>query len=184
LARYGCVISPDSSGVQLDQFVSDVASKDAVIRTDGWTGYNGLCEQGYLHERTVLSSSGDPAHVAMPGVHRVASLLKRWILGTHQGSVVPEHLQSYIEEFTFRFNRRTSKSRGLVIAQGPIEESRYYLRQKSGVRIKNILYSIFWLLDSFLNSPLSIRRFYQMLRPDESSHAFTLFSFVNLSTCY
>jgi transposase-like protein len=89
---------PDSSGVQLDQFVSDVASKDAVIRTDGWTGYNGLCEQGYLHERTVLSSSGDPAHVAMPGVHRVASLLKRWILGTHQGSVVPEHLQSYIEE--------------------------------------------------------------------------------------
>lgn len=71
---------PDSSGVQLDQFVSDVASKDAIIHTDGWTGYNGLCEQGYLHERTVLSSSGDPAHVAMPGVHRVASLLKRWIL--------------------------------------------------------------------------------------------------------
>ena len=104
----------DASAVQLDQFVSDVASKDAIIRTDGWTGYNGLCEQGYLHKRTVLSSSGDPAHVAMPGVHRVASLLKRWILGTHQGSVVPEHLQSYIEEFTFRFNRRTSKSRGLV----------------------------------------------------------------------
>lgn len=105
---------PDSSGVQLNQFVSDVASKDAIIRTDGWTGYNGLGEHGYLHERTVLSSSGDPAHVAMPGVHRVASLLKRWILGTHQGSVVPDHLQSYIEEFTFRFNRRTSKSRGLV----------------------------------------------------------------------
>ena len=105
---------PDASGAQLDQFVRDVASKDAIIRTDGWTGYNGLCEQGYRHERTILSSSGDPAHVAMPGVHRVASLLKRWILGTHQGSVVPEHLQSYIEEFTFRFNRRTSKSRGLV----------------------------------------------------------------------
>ena len=48
---------------------------------------------------------GDPAHVSMPGVHRVASLLKRWILGTHQGSVVPDHLQSYLEEFTFRFNR-------------------------------------------------------------------------------
>ena len=105
---------PDASGAQLDQFVRDVASKDAIIRTDGWTGYNGLCEQGYRHERTILSSTGDPAHVAMPGVHRVASLLKRWILGTHQGSVVPEHLQSYIEEFTFRFNRRTSKSRGLV----------------------------------------------------------------------
>ena len=53
-------------------------------------------------------------HVSMPGVHSVASLLKRWILGTHQGSVSTEHLQSYLEEFTFRFNRRTSRSRGLV----------------------------------------------------------------------
>jgi transposase-like protein len=105
---------PDSSGVQLEQFVSEVVSKDAIIRTDGWTGYNGLREHGHFHERTILSSSGDPAHVAMPGVHRVASLLKRWILGTYQGSVDPEHLQSYIEEFTFRFNRRTSKSRGFV----------------------------------------------------------------------
>jgi hypothetical protein len=50
----------------------------------------------------------------MPGVHRIASLLKRWILGTHQGSVSAEHLQSYLEEFTFRFNRRSSRSRGLV----------------------------------------------------------------------
>jgi hypothetical protein len=61
-----------------------------------------------------MNTSGDPAHVAMPGVHRVASLLKRWILGTHQGSVSDEHLQAYLEEFTFRFNRRTSRSRGLV----------------------------------------------------------------------
>ncbi len=61
-----------------------------------------------------MSSSDDQAHVSMPGVHRVASLLKRWILGTHQGSVSTEHLQSYLEEFTFRFNRRTSLSRGLV----------------------------------------------------------------------
>ncbi len=50
----------------------------------------------------------------MPGVHRIASLLKRWILGTHRGSVTPEHLQSYLEEFAFRFNLRTSRSRGLV----------------------------------------------------------------------
>jgi hypothetical protein len=67
-----------------------------------------------LHQIAVLSASGDPAHVSMPGVHRVASLLKRWILGTHQGSVVPAHIQSYLEEFTFRFNRRASRSRGLV----------------------------------------------------------------------
>jgi hypothetical protein len=67
----------------------------------------------------------------MPGVHRVASLLKRWILGTHQGSVGFEHLQSYLEEFTFRFNRRMSKSRGLVfrrlleqaVVTGPIIDS-------------------------------------------------------------
>jgi hypothetical protein len=61
---------------------------------------------------TILSSIGDPAHVAMPGVHQVASLLERWLLGTHQGSLTMEHLQSYLEEFTFRFNRRTSHSRG------------------------------------------------------------------------
>ena len=78
-----------------------------------------------------MSASEDPAHVAMPGVHRIASLLKRWILGTHQGSVSDEHLQSYLEEFTFRFNRRTSGSRGLVfrrlieqaVATGPVTES-------------------------------------------------------------
>lgn len=105
---------PDSSGTNLQPFICDVAAKGAIVRTDGWTGYNGLSKHGYLHERTVLSSTGDPAHVAMPGVHRVASLLKRWILGTLQGSVIPAHLQSYVEEFTFRFNRRTSNSRGLV----------------------------------------------------------------------
>jgi transposase-like protein len=104
----------NASGANLDAFVCDAISTGATVRTDGWTGYNGLSALGYEHKRTILSSSGDPAHVAMPGVHRVASLLKRWILGTHQGSVVPEHLQSYLEEFTFRFNRRNSKNRGLV----------------------------------------------------------------------
>ncbi len=62
----------------------------------------------------MLLNSGDPAHVVMQDVHRIASLLKRWILGTHQGSVTPEHLQSYLEEFIFRFNRRSSRNRGLV----------------------------------------------------------------------
>ena len=78
-----------------------------------------------------MSSSDDPAHVSMPGVHRIASLLKRWILSTHQGSVSAEHLQSYLEEFTFRFNRRSSRSRGLVfrrlleqaVVTGPIIET-------------------------------------------------------------
>ena len=105
---------PDASGASLLPFVHKVVAPGSVVLTDGWGGYNGLTEQGYIRKITVLSSSGDPAHVSMPGVHRVASLMKRWILGTHQGSVVPDHLQSYLEEFTFRFNRLKSRSRGLV----------------------------------------------------------------------
>jgi transposase-like protein len=105
---------PDASGASLVPFVCDVSVPGSVVHTDGWSGYNGLASHGFARKITVQSSSGDPAHVSMPGVHRVSSLLKRWILGTHQGSVVPEHLQSYLEEFTFRFNRRTSGSRGLV----------------------------------------------------------------------
>jgi len=105
---------PNSSGNILLPFVRDVVAPGSVVRTDGWTGYNGLPDNGYTREIVVQSSSGDPAHVSMPGVHRIASLLKRWLLGTHQGSVLPSHLQSYLEEFTFRFNRRTSRSRGLV----------------------------------------------------------------------
>ncbi len=105
---------PNASGESLLPFICDMVAQNSVVLTDGWDGYNGLPELGYTQKVTVLASSGDPAHVSMPGVHRVASLLKRWLLGTHQGAIVPTHLQSYLEEFTFRFNRRTSKSRGLV----------------------------------------------------------------------
>lgn len=105
---------PDASGANLLPFVSDFIATGSTVHTDGWRGYNNLSQKGYTHKKTVLSTSDDPAHVTMPGVHLVAGLLKRWILGTHQGSVSSEHLQSYLEEFTFRFNRRTSKSRGLV----------------------------------------------------------------------
>jgi len=105
---------PDASGDNLVPFVCDVVTSGATVQTDGWGGYNNLQQNGYVHQKTILSSNDDPAHVSMPGVHRIASLLKRWILGTHQGSVSAEHLQSYLEEFTFRFNRRSSRSRGLV----------------------------------------------------------------------
>ena len=122
---------PDASGASLLPFVRDVVNRGATVQTDGWSGYNGLPKDGYMHKRTVSNATGDPAHVSMPGVHRVASLLKRWILGTHQGSVVPDHLQSYLEEFTFRFNRRTSRNRGLVfrrlleqaVVTGPVTEA-------------------------------------------------------------
>ncbi len=105
---------PDASGDSLVPFVRDAIVPEASVLTDGWGGYNDLSKYGYTRRKIVISSSGDSAHVSMPGVHRVASLLKRWILGTHHGSVTPEHLQSYLEEFTFRFNRRTSRSCGLV----------------------------------------------------------------------
>ena len=68
---------------------------------------------GYRHIVTNISDSGNPAHVVMPPVHRVASLLDRWWLGIHQGAR-PSHLDYYLDEFTFRFNRRTSRARGLL----------------------------------------------------------------------
>ena len=105
---------PDASGDKLVPFVCGVVTPGTTIQTDGWGGYNDLQQNGFVHQKKVLSSNDDPAHISMPGVHRIASLLKRWILGTHQGSVSVEHLQSYLEEFTFRFNHRTSRSRGLV----------------------------------------------------------------------
>lgn len=103
-----------ASGCNLTGFVCDAVAPGSVVFTDGWDGYNDLLIHGYIHNRIVLSDIDDPAHIAMPGVHRVASLLKRWMLGTHQGSFDSAHLQAYLEEFTFRFNRRTSRNRGLV----------------------------------------------------------------------
>ena len=101
----------DASADSLEPFVRDMVAPGSIVCTDGWGSYNGL-SNGYEHHQTILSSSDDPAHVVMPGVHQVASLLKRWLLGTHQGAYTMEHLQSYLEELTFRFNRRTSRSRG------------------------------------------------------------------------
>ena len=104
----------DVSGASLVPFVCAAVEQDAEVRTDGWRGYYGLSEKGYRHHTINISQSGDPAHVSMPGVHSVVSLLKRWLLGTHQGSVTAEHLDAYLNEFAFRFNRRHSRRRGLL----------------------------------------------------------------------
>lgn len=104
----------DASGESLVPFICDTVSPGSVVQTDGWLGYSQVQDNGYIHQPIVLSSISDPVHASMPGVHRLASLFKWWILGTHQGSVSMDDLQSYLEEFTFRFNRRTSRSRGLV----------------------------------------------------------------------
>ena len=73
-----------------------------------------LSTQGYHHERRIISGSGNQAHFVLPGPHRIASLLKRWLLGTHHGAVRHEHLEYYLDEYTFRFNRRRSRARGLL----------------------------------------------------------------------
>jgi transposase-like protein len=105
---------PDVSKDSLTGFVGGAIEPGTTVYTDGWPAYLSLPEHGYEHKRTVMSAQSDPAHVVMPGVHRIASLLKRWLLGTHQGRVSPEHLDAYLNEFTFRFNRRRSGRRGLL----------------------------------------------------------------------
>ena len=80
----------------------------------GGSATKGIDALGYSQDVRNISASGDPGHVVMPRVHHVASLLDRWWLGIHQGTIRPSHLDYYLDEFTFRFNRRTSKARGLL----------------------------------------------------------------------
>src|SRR5260221_47228 len=106
LGRIRAQRAPDLSAAALVTFVCDVVEPGAIVQTDGWQSYRAIKDHGYVHEKTVVTASNDPAHVSLPGVHRVASLLKRWLLGTHQGAVGAEHLDAYLNEFSFRFNRR------------------------------------------------------------------------------
>ena len=85
----------------------------SVVHTDGWMGYVGLDKLGYQHERTLLRSKRAASEL-LPRVHLVVSLLKAWLLGTHQGAISDEHLDYYLDEFSFRFNRRRSRHRGLL----------------------------------------------------------------------
>lgn len=103
---------PDASGESLVGFVRAVVAPGAIVRTDGWTAYPGLARHGYTHRPRVIRGSGRTASTLLPRVHRVAALLKRWLLGIHQGRVSRQHLDGYLDEFTFRFNRRTSRWRG------------------------------------------------------------------------
>lgn len=102
----------DAAAGSLHSFIEDSIERGSILHTDGWQGYVGLDKKGYGREVSVLRGRRKEASVVMPRVHRVVSLLKRWLLGTHQGAVSHEHLAYYLDEFTFRFNRRKSKSRG------------------------------------------------------------------------
>ena len=105
---------PDGSADSLLTFVRETIEPGSLVHTDGWHGYDGLRTAGYRHRVTLLRGRQDLAMKCLPRVHRVASLLKRWLLGTHQGAVSQAHLDYYLDEFTFRFNRRTSRHRGLL----------------------------------------------------------------------
>jgi transposase-like protein len=103
---------PDASAESLEAFVEEAIDPGSAVHTDGWHGYNGLKAAGYRHRVTLLRGQHELASKLLPRVHRVVSLLKRWLLGTHQGAVSAPHLDYYLDEFTFRFNRRTSRHRG------------------------------------------------------------------------
>ncbi len=107
-------IIPDVSSASLHEFILNNVKPGSEIHTDGWSGYSGLERIGFKHIATNIVDSGDPAHVVMPRVHLVASLLDRWWLGIHQGAIRPVQLEYYLDEFTFRFNRRKSNVRGLL----------------------------------------------------------------------
>lgn len=112
VGRIRMQVIPDASADSLIDFITANVEQGSVIHTDGWTGYDATNKNGYVHEVTVLRRSGKKAHECLPRVHLVVSLLKRWLLGTHQGAVGVLHLDYYLDEFTFRFNRRKSMSRG------------------------------------------------------------------------
>jgi len=101
---------PDASGRSLENVIQQCVEQGSEIMTDGWSGYNGLGPQEYNHK--VIRDLADGGNNLLPSCHRMASLLKRWLLGTHQGAVSHEHLDYYLDEYTFRFNRRTSQYRG------------------------------------------------------------------------
>ena len=104
---------PEATRTALHAFVRQAIKPGSVVHTDGLLAYRGLDRLGYAHEISVLQGQEkDAAGKLLPRIHLVASLLKRWLTGTHQGAVSTRHLDYYLDEFTFRFNRRTSRSRG------------------------------------------------------------------------
>lgn len=103
---------PDASAKNLESFLKTAIEPGSVVHTDGWNGYVDIESMGYNHEVSLFQGNRRLASILLPRVHKVVSLLKRWLLATHQGAVSHEHLDYYLDEFTFRFNRRTSRSRG------------------------------------------------------------------------
>jgi len=128
----------DASALSLHGFINEAIEPGAKLRTDSWTGYQALESHGYHHQVINLKEYEAPAHELLPLVHRVASLLQRWLMGTHQGAVSPEHLDYYLDEFAFRFNRRRSRHRGKLfyrlLQQAVLVDPVPYAKVKKDVR--------------------------------------------------
>ena len=110
LGRLRMAVVPDASAKSLGGFLTDSVAQATEVATDGWSGYTSLDAAGYDHEPLNLNASWGDASLRLPAVHLVFGLAKRWLLGTHHGAVRRKHLQAYLDEFVFRFNRRTAKS--------------------------------------------------------------------------
>ena len=124
--RFGII--PDASAESLEGFIENSIEKDSTIITDGWRGYSRIKELGYCHKVTVKKA--DDNDQMLPHAHLVISLLKRWIMGTLQGSLSDQHMEYYLDEYTFRFNRRTSSSRGKL----------FYRLIEQAVEIRPVVY--------------------------------------------
>nr|NQU91923.1 IS1595 family transposase [Bacteroidota bacterium] len=115
----------DASKKELGKFINENIEAGSNLITDGWKGYTGISKKGYHHEIDDKTKILDGEEI-LPNVHRIASLLKRWLLGTHQNYIGEEYLSYYLDEYTFRYNRRKSNSRGLLfqrlIEQGVLHE--------------------------------------------------------------
>lgn len=116
----------DASKASINLFIKNNIEKESVIITDGWKGYNDLSKMKYVRKIEDSKLKLDD-ELILPKVHKIASLLKRWLLGTHQNYVSQDKLDYYLDEFTFRYNRRTSKNRGslffTLLQQSVIHES-------------------------------------------------------------
>jgi hypothetical protein len=99
-------IIPNRSAEALTGFVRDNLAPASEVRTDGWVGYFGLKEMGFRHSALDLCGDPEKAEAHLPMIHLVFSNLKTWLFGTHHGRVEPQHLQAYLNEYVFRFNRR------------------------------------------------------------------------------
>lgn len=127
---------PNASTESLELAVKEAIEPGSIVRTDGWGGYNDLSKVGYEHQ--VVRKDAVVGKNLLPACNLVASLLKRWLGGTLQGAVSHQHLEYYLDEYTFRFNRRTSRYRGKLfyrlLQQAVITDVVTYDSIKRGVR--------------------------------------------------